>query len=460
MSDSVNLIFQLVTGGILLFFIVFLFFSYVEKEKFAVKRILTILIPVAIIFAASFLQVIPLVFELFFLVIVGFIILMLLIPFGKTTISFNIPEEKYDERNSMFSRMELKEGSHTFEEYYLNHPENKIKDDQFRNEPGLLNVKSKFYNPFLFESANATFTAVELLRPLVEGTPAKTQNHFNIQKQTAYIKKWAKKLGAHSVGITELKPYHIYSTGGRGTRYGKKIELTHRFAIAFTVEMDHDFVSAAPKGPIIMESSQQYLQAGNIAVQIAEFIRRLGFDARAHIDANYQVICPVVAQDAGLGVIGRMGLLMTPKLGPRVRIGVVTTDMKLLVTASVPDSSTIKFCEICKKCALNCPSQAIPFHAHPKKKKQIERWRVNHEACFIYWNIAGTDCGRCISVCPFSHPDNLVHNLIRWFIRQNEFNRRLALFMDNFFYGKKPNPKKPDSWMLPDFRIKTLSINR
>jgi reductive dehalogenase len=214
--------------------------------------------------------------------------------------------------------------------------------------------------------------------------------------------------------------------------------------------MNHYFVGAAPKGPIIMESSQQYLHAGSIAVQIAEFIRRLGFEARAHIDANYQVICPVVAQDAGLGVIGRMGLLMTPKLGPRVRIGVVTTDMELLVTKTKPDSSTIKFCEICKKCAQNCPSQAIPFHSNPKQKKQIERWLINHEACFIYWNVAGTDCGRCISVCPFSHPDNLIHNLIRWFIKQNEFNRRLALFMDNFFYGKKPNPKKLISWMLPN----------
>lgn len=31
-----------------------------------------------------------------------------------------------------------------------------------------------------------------------------------------FIKQWSKKLGARSVGITELKEHHLYSTIGRG----------------------------------------------------------------------------------------------------------------------------------------------------------------------------------------------------------------------------------------------------
>ena len=73
-------------------------------------------------------------------------------------------------------------------------------------------------------------------------------------------------------------------------------------------------VSAAPSASIVMESGQQYLGSGIIALQVAAFIRNLGFEARAHIDGNYEVVCPLVARDAGLGEIGRMGLLMTPKL--------------------------------------------------------------------------------------------------------------------------------------------------
>ena len=36
-----------------------------------------------------------------------------------------------------------------------------------------------------------------------------------------------------------------------------------------------------------------------------------------------------------------MGLLMTPRLGPRVRIAVVTTDLELLPDKATPDASMI-----------------------------------------------------------------------------------------------------------------------
>ena len=79
-----------------------------------------------------------------------------------------------------------------------------------------------------------------------------------------------------------------------------------------------------------MESARRYLDSGAIAVQLALFLKGIGYRARAHIDGNYRVVCPLVARDAGLGEIGRMGILMTPALGPRVRIAVVTTDFPLV----------------------------------------------------------------------------------------------------------------------------------
>ena len=83
--------------------------------------------------------------------------------------------------------------------------------------------------------------------------------------------------------------------------------------------MDKEMVDTAPLGPTAMESAQQYVDSGIVALQLAQFIRRLGYSARAHIDGNYRVVCPLVARDAGLGELGRMGLLMTPDLGPRVQ---------------------------------------------------------------------------------------------------------------------------------------------
>ena len=59
---------------------------------------------------------------------------------------------------------------------------------------------------------------------------------------------------------------------------------------------------------------------------------------------------------------------------------------------------------------------------------------------------AGTDCGRCITVCPYSHPDDWFHRFIRWDIKNNLVFRRLAIKLDNIFYGRKP-PIRP----LPDW---------
>ena len=257
------------------------------------------------------------------------------------------------------------------------------------------------------------------------------------EQYTERLIKMALDWGAVSAGVTELKDYHVYSYGGRGERYGEKFEPEHKYAMALTVEMDYDMMRAAPDAPTVLESANQYLQSGMIAVQLAEFIRSQGFPARAHIDGNYKVICPLVARDAGLGEIGRMGLLMTPQLGPRCRIAVITTDMPLIPSGFKPSPTTIDFCRRCEKCAVVCPSQAIPFGA----ENADDRWKINDAGCFEYWCRAGTDCGRCMIVCPYSHPDNWFHRFIRFGIRNNVLFRKLALPLDDLFYGRKPKPR-------------------
>ncbi len=205
-------------------------------------------------------------------------------------------------------------------------------------------------------------------------------------------------------------------------------------------------LATAPAGPAVMESAQQYLNAGSIAVQIAAFIRNLGYPARAHIDGNYDVVCPLVARDAGLGEIGRMGLLMTPNLGPRVRIGVITTDIPLILNKYMHNHSVIDFCTICKKCADVCPSQSISFN-DMEDIDGIKRWQINQEACYTFWTKVGTDCGRCVSVCPYSHPDNLMHNLVRAGIKNSFIFRRFALKMDDVLYGRKPVAAPLPEWI-------------
>ncbi|MCK5741276.1 MAG: 4Fe-4S dicluster domain-containing protein, partial [Chlorobi bacterium] len=191
------------------------------------------------------------------------------------------------------------------------------------------------------------------------------------------------------------------------------------------------------------ESARQYLKAQDISIEVACRIRSMGYSARAQVSgSNYQLMLPPLAYDAGLGEIGRNGYLISEKFGPRVRLGCITTELKLKTDKPKSFGAT-EFCEICKKCSVNCPSGSIS-----KDRKQtvrgVEKWQLGIEKCYQYWRIIGTDCGLCMKVCPFSHPSNFIHNIFRFGIKNSVIARHLSIIGDDLFYGRKFKYKKMD----------------
>ncbi len=438
LTDYIILIIGIIT---LFLFIYFSVISYNENEKqasikLAIIGILAFLLFLTVdIYSFQYKNLI----SISIIIFVAITFIILLFPYQKkNNLNSRIPKKQIDERDIMFSRYNLIEHTNKYNNYYSENPELKDFDDYLRNKPGLLSEKSALYNQHLFSATEATFTVSQHLKSIVQGIPRERKT-VNIIETTNFIKNWVTHLGAVSVGITELKEYHLYSHHGRKF-HGEKIVNNDKYAIAFTVEMDKDLIDSSPNAPTILESSKKYVDAAVIAVQLAKYIRNLGFNASAHIDESYEVVCPLVARDAGLGEIGRMGLLMTPELGPRVRIAVVTTEIELITDSINEQPSIINFCTICKKCAESCPSNAISFN----KQENIDgtiRWQINQEKCFEFWVNIGTDCGKCVSVCPYSHPNNLMHNIIRSGIRNSSIFSILALKMDDYFYGRKPKTK-------------------
>lgn len=176
--------------------------------------------------------------------------------------------------------------------------------------------------------------------------------------------------GADLVAITKMKPEFYYSVRGRRD-YGKKIDKHHKYGIVIAKEMSIDMVNRAPpKMSTVIETSNIYLQLGVLGLQLSTYISGLGYSARNHMDGNYLVVAPpLVAQAAGLGQIGRHGLLLTPpQFGGRVRLGVVTTDLDL-VEDQVHKSNLASLCDHCDKCVRTCPGKAIPTD---KKKKLMD----------------------------------------------------------------------------------------
>ena len=375
-------------------------------------------------------------------------VVLFYVPFGQVELGNDIPSRRVDEREIMFARVRLKPGTPQYSAYYAAHPEHKSDDEHTRSMPGLLSMEAKYAARLPFAATEASFFFTHALRDAIAGSVSNNRIEYPPRQITKAIKSLAKFYGALDVGITSLKPYHVYSHIGRGSgKYGAPLPVDHHFAIAFSVEMDFDMVGNAPKAAITMETGKQYVESACVAVQLAQAIRELGYEARAHIDGNYRVIAPLVARDAGLGEIGRMTLLMTPKQGPRVRLGVVTTTLNLIPDPREPNQALIDFCNICKKCADNCPSRSIPFDDRQEFDGAM-CWKIDPDTCFRYWNAVGTDCGRCMAVCPYSHPDNWAHNFIRWGIQQSGLFRRVALWLDDLFYGKEPVEKDAPEWLI------------
>jgi ferredoxin len=408
-----------------------------ERRAMRVAFILAFLFPIPVAIAMMLPSPVPAVGAAVVMIGMSVAVIAWFMPIVKTPQLGGRPARRIDERDIMFARGRLVTGSAEYQAYYAMRPENRSGDDHTRALPGLLSDGAELAEPLAFAAAAASFDLTDALRNHVDGEVTPLPVKRSPELWSSAIKELTRSYGALDVGVTELRPYHVYTHVGRGTgTYGEPVELDHRWALAFSVEMDHRRVSHAPAAPVVEESARQYVESAKIALILANWIRRLGYPARAHIDGNYRVIAPLVARDAGLGEIGRMGLLMTPRLGPRVRLGVVTTDLPLVSDPPGDDASVIDFCLVCKKCATNCPVGAIPCDDRTRVDDGL-RWAIDPETCYRYWNVIGTDCATCMRVCPYSHPDSPAHNLVRVAIRKSATARRVMLWLDDVFYGKK-----------------------
>ena len=380
---------------------------------------------------------------------------LLLLPIGSIQrVRIRESQQRVDERDAIFHRFyRLEPGTPEFEAFYRTHPEKADFDDKVRGMPQLCHPGSRTYHRLASPFMNAISDVVERVTRDVEwdADPIEgTRVEATPEEFTQRIKGFARYLGADLVGTTKLNPAYIYSHIGRSPgKWGAPVDLGHSHAIAIAVEMDFDMVRHAPDTATTTETSFKYFEVAKIAMMVARYINLLGYEARAHVDGNYRVLCVPIAADAGLGELGRLGLLITPRFGPRVRLSVVTTNMPL--TQDEPISFGVQhFCEFCKKCATCCPSAAVDSNGKTVHNG-VEKWQTNQERCYRFWRVLGTDCAVCVKVCPYSHPDTPVHNLVRGAVRRNAIARRLALLADDLFYGRRPKaPSVLPKWHSTD----------
>lgn len=266
-------------------------------------------------------------------------------------------------------------------------------------------------------------------------------------KMATLVKKVAREAGADLVGIGKLNTKWVYSRSYNIlTRESKPLELPPeiRYVVAFAVEMDYDMIRTSPSAIEGAAAGLGYSQQAYTAAIIAEFIRNLGYKALP--TGNDTALSVPLAIDAGLGELGRNGIIITPKYGPRVRLGKVLTDLPLQTDPPLKMGVT-EFCERCGKCARNCPGQAIQYGKRTDKPLNIStsagvmKWPVDAEKCLSAWAKQEATCANCIRVCPFNKESGWLHDVVRWSVRNTPWLDPLFLkFDDALGYHKQLNP--------------------
>lgn len=232
--------------------------------------------------------------------------------------------------------------------------------------------------------------------PRVQGKASGKHRDFpDPREASAHVKRFALQNGADRVAICRISHEWVY----RG------IDVPHRYGIILLKAMDYERIMQAPALVAGAETARIYMLLGETTIRLGEHIRELGHDAMIHHprgdrDSRGELLFVPHAVSAGLGEHGRNGMLINPGFGPRVRLGMVSTDLELVVDRPL-EKGIAKFCEYCLKCYRTCPAMALP------REKEIirgsEKFTIDPERCATYFE--KTDgCSICIRDCVFNQP--------------------------------------------------------
>lgn len=261
---------------------------------------------------------------------------------------------------------------------------------------------------------------------------------------TRTLKKAATFFGAAMVGVCKLDQRWVYSSVySRREQASLPVALPdeYQYAVALAIEMDYAAIRCSPASPASAATGLGYSKMAFIAGLLAHYIRGLGYSA---IACGNDTACSIpIAIDAGLGELARNGLLITPTMGPRVRLAKVFTDLPLIPDKPI-EFGVWDFCMRCEKCAEKCPSKSIMYGKPTDKPHNISnregllRWPVNAETCLAFWAANGTDCSNCIRTCPFNKPAGWFHDSVRWGIKNFPVLNPLFLWGDDLLgYGRR-----------------------
>ncbi len=221
------------------------------------------------------------------------------------------------------------------------------------------------------------------------------------------LREYALSLGVGRLGYVKLPHDLIFQD------YGVFFDN----AIILAMEMSKETIDKAPSQATLNMVFGTYDDLGIAANKMAEYLRKRGYAAQADHPLGGLVLFPPLAQKAGIGWVGKHGLLITPEFGPRVRLAAVYTNIGNLPFAESNNHGWIEdYCKICGICVQRCPSKAI--RDEPVTHETGRTTHISQKDCFEYF-AQYYGCSVCIKVCPFSEGSD-AYDRLRTMVKKKE----------------------------------------
>ncbi|MBK5114610.1 MAG: epoxyqueuosine reductase [Candidatus Heimdallarchaeota archaeon] len=171
-------------------------------------------------------------------------------------------------------------------------------------------------------------------------------------------------------------------------------------AIVLSMEMNKEKIDKAPSlatGKMVIRT---YDELGIRANKIAEFVKKEGFAAEACHPLGGPIGFVPLALSAGMGWVGRHGLLITPDYGPRHRLAAVLTNItNIPILNENPHQWVGEYCSTCGRCIETCPGEAILETSISNEDGR--KTHIIFDKCFqVFAEEYG--CSVCVKECMFN----------------------------------------------------------
>ncbi|MDE2647037.1 MAG: 4Fe-4S dicluster domain-containing protein [Paracoccaceae bacterium] len=179
------------------------------------------------------------------------------------------------------------------------------------------------------------------------------------------------------------------------------VNIDYENIILLGFQHEYKNIREAPKPTAGVEVMRQYSRAAFGAKNIANWLRKLGWDSEPLTGPMSGKITMIPAAiEAGFGELGKHGSIINPEFGSSFRLSAILTNAPVPIS-NKQDHKVDDFCSKCRICEDACPPDAI--FKEKKTVRGVNKWYVDFDKCIPFFN-EHQGCAICIAVCPWSKP--------------------------------------------------------